>query len=1425
MPQMYDWKRFWCSRVGSLGLSDNDFMPDPEGEYFQYTNSDVVSFDAISHKACLILLGEPGIGKTIAIHEEFNAIESQIAGTEDKCLLFSIEEYSDETRFINEIFDSPDFNDWLKGDYVLHLFIDSLDECRMRMPTVANIISNQLSKVKKHISRMKLRIACRTADWPDVLEHRLPALWNDTNANPNVDSNINQDEYGVYELAPLRRIDVQEAAEKNDINLEEFIGSLIRHEVVPFAIKPITLKFLIDRYTQDGELPSSKKDLYEIGCKCLCEEHNPSWSEIGTDGLSVTQKLEIATHIAAISIFCRKPVIDTGTTQQLNSDEIAISGFVTDGFQYTENNIKEVLATGLFSSRGQRRFGFAHQTYAEYLASDYINNAGMQLVNIESLLYDQIDSDKKVIPQLSEVAAWLSSLNNDVLKSIATNDPQVLLKGDANSYSNEDKRIIVESILRLLEQHAINTRNWDLHSTYHKLKHPGLSEQIRPIIEDRSFDWRYRYDTIEIAECCKLSELQSSLLGIALDTSDNTNVRDVASRFISKIADNETKEQLMPLFTEQGEDDADDQLKGHACRAIWPDIIDAQTLFDNLSIPRKEFFYGSYSSFLSNELIEGLNPESLPYAINWFKEKIDEGRLSYSLKRDCDKVVVLAWRNLSNNEVLESITELLCSCFRRHIKLISENETIDANSDLFENAQNCHLIVEKIVETCEFEASTGVPYYLAGQRPVLVSSRDVSWLIEKAMAATEDSIHKWAKLIRQVYSYDDLEGCKVIIDAASRSEVLKNELWLAPVELDSEQAISLRDNYEQNKKWQEEQNTPQQPEVLEWLPADRIVHWLAEFEKGKLDAWCKLCGDITLEDTDQQYDGERCSAFDITKLPGWQNSDDDIHNRIIVVAETFLNKKAADPLKWIREPNSWSWWDLAPNKAFATLKNNAVDKFNELPVSVWQKWTPALLGISLSGEERQEISKELIAISYAKCPDTFIFFLEMQIDAENSLGSSISVHEKLDNCWDEKLCGVVLNKISQPHINSGKYNSFKNVLSALVRRGYDPAIEYAKAQTQKQWSNEEDRKKIIIASIVLMENIEGGCWDLIWPAITNDPEYGRELLLEFAHFDSHGQVGVIIKQLSEESLANLYIWLMQEFPPSEDPEHDGAHAVGHREAMARFRDSLLHFLENVGTLDACRAIEIIIIAFPDNIWMKSTLVEARKNTRRSGWEPLTPQLFHELLRSGDVRYVNSEIGLLDVVIGSLVRLEEKLQGETPEAVYLWDQIDRTSGQEKFRPKDENAFSDYIKIHLHDDLQCRIIALREVQIRRGRGDHQGENTDVYVTLPATDSRPHLRVIVECKGCWHREIDTAMQDQLVGRYLADNQCRTGLYLVGWYYCSKCHHNACRNSSDNIIRTKPCKRGSIDDFRLALDNQADSLSRESLTIKAMVINTQLF
>ena len=157
--------------------------------------------------------------------------------------------------------------------------------------------------------------------------------------------------------------------------------------------------------------------------------------------------------------------------------------------------------------------------------------------------------------------------------------------------------------------------------------------------------------------------------------------------------------------------------------------------------------------------------------------------------------------------------------------------------------------------------------------------------------------------------------------------------------------------------------------------------------------------------------------------------------------------------------------------------------------------------------------------------------------------------------------------------------------------------------------------------------------------------------------------------------------------------------------------------------------------------MKWSLFRARVQARQKTWKPPKPEELLALTKNAQARFVQSEEQLLDVIIKSLRRLEDALQGETPAARDIWDRV----AKNKFRAVDENAFSDYVKRHLDNDLrEGGIIANREVEIRRGEGSGTGERTDIHVDAIITDEQGQVfdvvTVIIETKGCWNNELNT-------------------------------------------------------------------------------------
>lgn len=134
-----------------------------------------------------------------------------------------------------------------------------------------------------------------------------------------------------------------------------------------------------------------------------------------------------------------------------------------------------------------------------------------------------------------------------------------------------------------------------------------------------------------------------------------------------------------------------------------------------------------------------------------------------------------------------------------------------------------------------------------------------------------------------------------------------------------------------------------------------------------------------------------------------------------------------------------------------------------------------------------------------------------------------------------------------------------------------------------------------------------------------------------------------------------------------------------------------------------------------------------------------------------------------------------------------------------------------------------MANREVELRRSTGGDRGERTDIHIDAYVRD-QPRtpasvVTAIIEVKGCWHKQLPTAMEIQLVDRYLKDNTCRYGLYLVGWFNCKQW------DSED--YRKGNAPQRSIDEARAKFATQAMSLSADTnrnVVVKSFVLNTAL-
>lgn len=824
MSQVYNWKRFWCPRSGRINLTGFGYLYDPDTDFGHYLNPDLVTFDAIAHVPCLALIGEPGIGKSFAIEAEQKIIDAKIKEEGSQILRLNLREYSSEDRLVRRLFESPTFNAWIQGQHRLYVFLDSLDECLLRINTLAALLVGELSNYSNHVERLYFRITCRTADWPNSLEQGLKKIFG-------------KEAVGVYELAPLRRIDIASAAQTKGLDENTFLQAIEQQEVVPLAIKPITLKLLLNTYCNNGSLPTQQTELYLKGCRLLCEETNEYRRDARLTGnLTADQRMVVAARIAAVTVFCNRYAVWMDIDQgEVLPEDVVIRELVGgiefvqgDEFSVTEDAVREVLSTALFSSRGSHRMGWAHQTYAEFLAAWYLQHRQLTLEQMMSLIVHPGDSDGKLVPQLQETSAWLSSINQKVFQEVMKTNPDILLNSSVATADDTVKANLVESLLKLYDEGKLLYE--PRYGAYIHLKHQNLAAQLQPYIYDATKNETARYVAIEIAQQCEVKSLQGDLVNIALDPEQPYWVRVNAADTICLIGDEETKARLKPLATGKAGDDTENELKGYGLRAVWPNHITAAELFNILIQPTKKAIGGTYQNFVAKDIGRQIQLNDLPMALKWVEQQPLRRNLHHPFDKLSDTILLKAWEHLEVPDILEVFANIVYHRLKNHDQ-ITDNRIYNENEYscvelLIQDDNKRRQILETIVtrfSQSEAERIGVLSYNFPG------INQDFLWILEKLKESSSAANQQaWAKLIWRLFKRYDPEQVNAILTASQDIPILKAEFskLIEPIELTSPRAVEERADYLEDLKSQERNNNQQ---LLDPPPKDRIIKCLDQF--------------------------------------------------------------------------------------------------------------------------------------------------------------------------------------------------------------------------------------------------------------------------------------------------------------------------------------------------------------------------------------------------------------------------------------------------------------------------------------------------------------------------------------------------------------------------------------------------------------------
>lgn len=1428
--QIYKWQRFWQKRGSQSNWKDSDGLLSRTVDFVDstYANSNgLKELDDLLETSCLVLLGEPGMGKSVVLSQTHDELAQN--AEYGKCEWLNLPDYSSAKEVVDTLFhDNSIFQKWIDGDFLFHIFLDSLDESPISPDTLGRQLRRVLENYPKKLSDIRLCIACRTINWPVELETHLQAIWD-------------KESVQAYELAPLRRQDIELALEINDLSADDFWREVRNADAEFFAARPITLGLLIDEFdgTGTGQLPSSKFDLYKSGCLKLCQE--TSSSQHRQRNLEPEQRLKIAARIAAHTIFCSKSSISLASSPVHDNNILELSSVVggtetvfSTPFPIYEAGIRETLEMALFVGSESR--SWTHQTYAEFLAASYVVNQ-LEMKQMKDLLFHPSGN---LIPQLHGVAAWIASLNDEIRDAILTSDPEVLLMGDT-APEPKLRQGILRSLLR-----GVNLKYWRLQkSHFRRLKYPGMNVDLDEILTDKTQPYVTRVVAIEIAIECRVAELVDRLTTIALDNSEKIVTRNRASDGVLKLGAEDEKLKLKPLaFLSLAENRDLGELKLDGIQATWPHALTVAELFDCLEAVPRGSLIDTYSTEDWNALIiPHLMPDNIHIAFQWVQnQNLEDGDCPIEMCRLIDGIIERGWNLLDQPGVLPHFAELVIAMWSQSADVLIERsgrrfftsyrnrrETGVTREMALADSARRHLLFDGLLAKIDSPKTIQKYAYRFVHDLPLVSFDDLGMLrISYNVAETTETKVLIINIIRRILNVNDPKQ----FQAAWKIKETNDALWKAleielVVGLDSESARQQREAYAQRQMW-EARAQPVEDIIDDDRPSpSEYVSNLLQQESLNAKTWWLISRALKFNE-DRHCDPYDRFEFDVSKLPVWQHLNESQRLHFLGYAGCFLEEY---------EPNhhlclSESWWHKYKNtyypivagcQAFSYLWQ--YNKLETIAVAAIKDWTPALTyyyyrASDVTKDDRRAWHADYLPVLRNLAPGQFRETILWIIEVEAQEKNHSKLPELLEYFWDEQLVNAILHLIQK-----NKVPQAPDYLTCLMR--------IAPSQTYRcinQWLDIDDHSSLAELTLVkdvgtaLLQSKDVKDVSVAIRFMLDFPEIGKTLIETHALWRRD-----IWAQIEEAQLADLYLWIRGQYPPNEDPPDKSGEnrmtQVTPRREIAFFRDVLLQQLAKRGTIEAVEQIQRISNEL--GIDLSEYKNDARETMLRKTWQPIHPTQLQTLLRSKQIRWIQNESQLLDVVVGKLEQLQSELQGTvraTSSSIDLWNESQKTIGNNGNNkritlrtPKDENRLSDYIERYLTRELkEKRVFVDREVQIERGNF------TDVLVeTFPEgleRNSSSSIIVIVEVKGDWHSDVFKAMKGQLADRYLAQKGLRHGVFLVGKFFCTQW------DSDDDQTRWTASRRHNSRDLVGILLSQADELERTNFNIVPIVLDCTL-